>query len=113
VARNAATAGVRRQAGFAPETLDHPSEAVLLGELADYPRVVSQAAKLRQPHRLARYLEALAGAYHKWYDQCRVIPYADQAVADVNLARLWLNDATSQVLSNGLDLLGVSAPERM
>jgi arginyl-tRNA synthetase len=113
VDRNAAQAGVARADGFAPETLDHESEAVLLGRLAEFPEVVASAARLREPHRVARYLEGLASAYHKWYDQRRVIPYADEPVTDVHRTRLWLNDATGQVLANGLGLLGVSAPERM
>jgi arginyl-tRNA synthetase len=113
VDRNAAKAGVRREDGFAPQTLDHESEAVLLGALAEFPAVVAQAARLREPHRVARYLETLSSAYHKWYDHRRVIPYADEPVSDIHRTRLWLNDATGQVLANGLDLLGVSAPERM
>jgi arginyl-tRNA synthetase len=91
-----------------------PTEAALLAILGDYPRVVAQAAQLREPHRVARYLEELAGRFHKWYDTCRVRPLsADEAVTDLHRTRLWLNDATRQVLANGLDLLGVSAPERM
>jgi arginyl-tRNA synthetase len=113
VGRNATAAGIGREGGFAPEALAHPSEAVLLGHLAGYPGVIEEAARLREPHRLARYLERLAAAYHKWYDQCRVIPLAGQAVTDAHRARRWLNDATKQVLANGLGLLGVSAPERM
>lgn len=113
VARNAAQAGVRREDGFDASLLDHETEAVLLGRLAGLPRVVAQAAELREPHRVARYLEELAGAYHKWYDQRRVMPFGDEQVSDVHRTRLWLNDATRQVLANGLGLLGVSAPERM
>ena len=113
VGRNAAEAGVHREDGFDASLLDHESEAVLLGQIADFPRVVAQAAELREPHRVARYLEELAGAYHKWYDQRRVAPFGDEQVGDVHRTRLWLNDATRQVLANGLELLGVSAPERM
>lgn len=113
VARNAAAHGVRREDVFAPELLDHPSEAVLLGLLGEFPRLVTQAADLREPHRVARYLETLAGAYHKWYDQCRVTPPGEEPVTDAHRTRLWLNDATRQVLANGLGLLGVTAPERM
>lgn len=112
VARNAGEAGVRREDGFDGSLLDHPSEAVLLGQIADFPRVVAQAADLREPHRVARYLEDLAGAYHKWYDQRRVTPFGDEEVTDVHRTRLWLNDATRQVLANGLGLLGVTAPDR-
>ncbi len=113
VASNAAQAGVRREDGFDASLLDHETEAVLLGRLAELPRVVAQAAELREPHRVARYLEELAGSYHKWYDQRRVLPFGDEQVGDVHRTRLWLNDATRQVLANGLGLLGVSAPERM
>jgi arginyl-tRNA synthetase len=113
VDRNAAAIGVMRADGFAPELLEHSTEAVLLGYLASLPRVVHQAASLREPHRVARYLEEVAGAYHKWYDACRVAPLGDDPVTDLHRTRLWLNDATRQVLANGLGLLGVSAPERM
>lgn len=113
VGRNAADAGVRKEDGFDASLLDHESESVLLGRLAELPRVINQAAELREPHRVARYLEELAGSYHKWYDQRRVTPWGDEEVTDVHRTRLWLNDATRQVLANGLGLLGVSAPERM
>ena len=118
VARNAATVGVRREDGFDAALLDHPSEEVVLATLARYPGVVAQAATLREPHRVARYLEELAGAYHRWYDQRRVMPSVREdgsveAVSDVHRTRLWLNDAVRTVLANGLGLLGVSAPERM
>jgi arginyl-tRNA synthetase len=113
VSRNAAEHGVRRADAFDPAALDHPSEAVLLGLLGEFPRVVTQSADLREPHRVARYLESLAGSYHKWYDQCRVSPPGAEPVTDRHRTRLWLNDATRQVLANGLGLLGVSAPERM
>ena len=113
VGRNAAEAGVDRADGFDATLLDHPSESVLLGQIAGFPGVVAHAAALREPHRVARYLEELAGSYHKWYDQRRVAPFGDEVVSDTHRTRLWLNDATRQVLANGLDLLGVSAPERM
>jgi arginyl-tRNA synthetase len=118
VARNAATAGVRREDGFDASLLDHPSEEVVLASLAQFPGVVAQAAALREPHRVARYLEELAGAYHKWYDQRRVVPSVAtdgtvEPVSDVHRTRLWLNDAVRTVLANGLGLLGVGAPERM
>lgn len=112
VARNAAASGVDRSE-FAPELLDHESESALLGALQEFPRLVAFAAELREPHRVARYLEELAGLYHRWYDNCRVIPLGDEPVESVHRTRLWLNDATGQVLRNGLTLLGVSAPERM
>ncbi|KRE55084.1 arginine--tRNA ligase [Phycicoccus sp. Soil748] len=114
VARLAGEDGVRREDGFDPSLLGDPTEAALLAILGDFPRVVAQAAHLREPHRVARYLEDLAGHFHKWYDTCRVRPMtADEEVTDLHRSRLWLNDATRQVLANGLDLLGVSAPDRM
>jgi len=112
VARNAADSGVDRSA-FAPELLTHETESALLGALQEFPRIVAFAAEVREPHRVARYLEELAGLYHRWYDNCRVIPQGDDPIEDVHRTRLWLNDATGQVLRNGLGLLGVSAPERM
>ena len=112
VARNALAAGVDRSV-FAPELLEHETESALLGALQEFRRIVAQAAELREPHRVARYLEEVAGLYHRWYDTCRVIPLGDEPVGDVHRTRLWLNDATGVVIRNGLDLLGVSAPERM
>ncbi|MEO6789756.1 MAG: arginine--tRNA ligase [Ornithinibacter sp.] len=114
VARLAGEDGVHRADGFDAALLTDPAEAALLAVLGDFPRVVAQAAHLREPHRVARYLEELAGRFHKWYDTCRVRPMtADEEITDLHRSRLWLNDATRQVLANGLDLLGVSAPERM
>ncbi|TFB95596.1 MULTISPECIES: arginine--tRNA ligase [unclassified Cryobacterium] len=112
VARNAAAAGVERT-DFAPELLVHDSESALLGVLQEYPRMVALAAELREPHRIARYIEEVAGYYHRWYDNCRVIPLGDEPVTELHRTRLWLNDATGQVIRNGLGLLGVAAPERM
>lgn len=113
VTRNAVECGVRTGDGFDPALLDHETESVLLAVLGEFPRVVAQAAQLREPHRVARYLEELAGYFHKWYDSCRVTPRADEPVTDVHRSRLWLAEATRTVLANGLQLLGVSAPERM
>jgi len=114
VARLAGEDGVVRTDGFDAALLTDPTEAALLAVLGDFPRVVAQAAHLLEPHRVARYLEELAGRFHKWYDTCRVRPVSvDEEITDLHRSRLWLNDATRQVLANGLDLLGVSAPERM
>jgi arginyl-tRNA synthetase len=112
VARNAAASGVERST-FDASLLTHETESALLGTLAEFPRVVRQAAELREPHRVARYSEELAGAYHRWYDNCRVTPLGEEPVTDLHRTRLWLNDATGVVLRNALGLLGVSAPERM
>ena len=98
---------------FDPSQLIHDRENELLGALAEYPRVVAGAAQFREPHRVARYLEELAGVYHGFYADCRVLPLGDEAVAPIHSARAALCAATMQVLANGLDLLGVSAPERM
>ena len=112
VDRNAASVGLDRSS-FAPELLTHETESALLGALQEFPRIVAQAAELREPHRVARYIEELAGLYHRWYDNCRVLPLGDEPIGDLHRTRLWLNDATGQVIRNGLELLGVSAPERM
>jgi arginyl-tRNA synthetase len=96
-----------------PELLDHEREGDLLGALGEFPRVVATAAELREPHRVARYLEELAGTYHRFYDACRVLPRGDEETTDTHRARLWLVEATRVVLANGLRLLGVNAPERM
>jgi arginyl-tRNA synthetase len=113
VGRNARDLGVRTEDGFDPGLLDHPTETALLAQLGEFPRVVAQAAELREPHRVARHLEQLAAAYHKWYDERRVTPLGDEDVSDVHRTRLWLNEATRTVLQNGLRLLGVGAPDRM
>jgi arginyl-tRNA synthetase len=115
VARNAADIGLTRgePGDFHPELLTHEKENDLLKSLGEYPAVVTTAAELREPHRVARYLEEVAGAYHRFYDQCRVLPLGDEPITDLQRARLWLNDATRTVIANGLGLLGVSAPERM
>jgi arginyl-tRNA synthetase len=113
VGRNARDLGVRTEDGFDPGLLDHETETALLAQIGEFPRVVAQAAELREPHRVARHLETLAAAYHKWYDERRVTPMGDEQVTDVHRTRLWLNEATRTVLANGLRLLGVSAPDRM
>ena len=112
VANNAASLGVDRTE-FEPALLTHASEEELLAKLIELPRVMATAAEFKEPHRIARYLEEVAGAYHRWYDNCRVTPMGDAPVETIHRTRLWLNDAAGQVLRNGLNLLGVSAPERM
>ena len=112
VANNAASLGVDRSE-FAPELLDHAAEGELIAKLTEFPRVLAQAAEFREPHRIARFVEEVAGAYHRWYDNCRVTPLSGQEVTTQHRTRLWLNDATGVVLRNGLALLGVTAPERM
>ena len=112
VARNAELAGVDRSV-FDASLLTHETESRLLGVLAEFPRVVRQAAQWREPHRVARYLEELAGVFHRWYDSCRVTPLSGEDVTDLHRTRLWLNDAVTTVLASGLQMIGVSAPERM
>ncbi|OZC50122.1 arginine--tRNA ligase [Rhodococcus sp. RS1C4] len=112
LARNAAELGI---SGDDPDLslLTQDQEGELIRTIGEYPRVVASAADLREPHRIARYLEELAGAYHRFYGACRVLPQGDEEPGPVNTARLALGNATRQVLANGLRLLGVSAPERM
>ena len=98
---------------FDPSQLSHDRENELLGTLAEFPGVVEAAAVFREPHRIARYLEELAGVYHGFYADCRVLPLGDEAISPLHSARANLCAATKQVLANGLELLGVSAPERM
>jgi len=93
--------------------LTHEREGDLIRTIGEFPRVVRSAAELREPHRVAHYLESLASAYHKFYDACRVLPQGDEEAGPLNVARLQLCAASRQVLANGLGLLGVSAPERM
>jgi arginyl-tRNA synthetase len=112
VSKNASAQLVERSE-FVPEALSHLSEQNLIAQLAQFPQVVETASQFREPHRVARYLEELAGTYHRFYDHCRVIPLSGDPVETVHRSRLWLNDACTQVLANGLGLLGVSAPERM
>ena len=121
ILRNAADLGLRGlvTGASAPSStsdlsgLVHPREGDLLRALAEFPRVVQAAATLREPHRVARYLEETAATYHRFYDTCRVLPMGDEEPTDLHRARLTLVDATRVVLANGLALLGVSAPERM
>lgn len=114
VLRNAADLGIAWQdLNFDGGLLSHERENELLGALAEFPRVVAGAAELREPHRVARYLEDLASIYHRFYDSCRVLPRGDEELAPEQVARLWLCAATRQTIFNGLQLLGVSAPDRM
>jgi len=114
VLRNTAELGIESDlASYDPSQLTHDRENELLGALSDFPRIVASAAEFREPHRVARYLEELASVYHGFYADCRVLPLGDEAIAPIHSARAALCAATMQVLANGLDLLGVSAPERM
>jgi len=114
VLRNAKELGINYGLEFySPELLTHARERELIGLLAQYPKIVASAAEMRQPHRVARYIEEVAGQYHRFYNDCRVLPLGDEIPTDLNSSRASLSLATAQVISNGLDLLGVSAPEKM
>lgn len=131
VDRNAAAAGITRD-GADMSLLSTEADGEVLAQLALYPSMLEQAGDERTPHRVAHYLEELAGRYHKWYAAERVVPMeltdaeARGDAKDVEAlriakdpeparaaARLALNDAVQQVIANGLDLLGVSAPDAM
>jgi arginyl-tRNA synthetase len=112
IERHAAELGLGLQR-LDPSLLDHPREGDLLGAIAEFPSVVASAAELREPHRVARYLEELAGTFHRFYDVCRVLPMGDGPPSPVHEARLWRVAASRVVLRHGLDLLGVDAPDRM
>jgi arginyl-tRNA synthetase len=114
VLRNAKDLGIDFGNDFyAPEQLVHQQERELIGLLAEYPRIVASAAQMRQPHRVARFIEELAAQYHRFYNDCRVLPMGDEKPGKLNSTRATLSQATAQVIHNGLDLLGVSAPEKM
>lgn len=114
VLRNAQELGASLELkDFDPAQLVHDRENELLGALAEFPRIVAASAQLREPHRISRYLEELASTYHGFYNDCRVLPMGDEKLTALHTARLLLCSATKQVISNGLHLLGVSAPERM
>lgn len=112
LARNAADLGVTADTDHL-DLLTHDKEGTLIRNLGEFPRVLESAAALREPHRVCRYLEDLAGDYHRFYDSCRVLPQGDETPGDLHQARLALCQATRQVIANGLAILGVSAPERM
>ena len=112
LARSAADLGLSADTGHL-ELLTHDREGTLMRSLGEFPRVLKTAASLREPHRVCRYLEDLAGDYHRFYDSCRVLPQGDEQAGDLHAARLALCAATRQVVANGLAILGVTAPERM
>ena len=112
LARNAADLGVTLK-GADLSLLVEDREGALIRTIGEFPRVVASAADLREPHRVARYLEELAAAYHRFYDTCRVLPMGDEEPGPLHAARLALSTATRQTLANGLRLIGVSAPEKM
>jgi arginyl-tRNA synthetase len=114
VLRNAKEFGIEYGlSSFNPELLTHEQERELIGLLAQYPRIIASAAQMRQPHRVARFIEDLSAQFHRFYNDCRVLPLGDEKPTQLNSARATLSLATAQVISNGLGLLGVNAPERM
>lgn len=112
IGRNAEALGLTASTDHLELLVDR-AEGDLIRTLGDFPAVVAAAAQLREPHRICRYLEALASTYHKFYDRCRVLPQGDEEPTDLHAARLALCGATQQVIANGLAMVGVSAPERM
>jgi arginyl-tRNA synthetase len=112
LARSAAELGIAADTSHL-DLLVHDREGTLMRTIGEFPRILKSAASLREPHRVCRYLEDLAGDYHRFYDSCRVLPQGDEAPGDLHAARLALCAATRQVIANGLQILGVSAPERM
>ncbi len=111
--RNAAEFGFTLGEDYDASLLSGDREVTLLKALADFPGTLASAAELRQPHRIARYLENLAGSYHRFHDACRVLPRAGEEFDETGRARLWLARASQIVLASGLRLLGVSAPDRL
>jgi len=112
LARNAADLGLQADTAHL-DLLSHDKEGTLIRSLGEFPRVLQAAANLREPHRVCRYLEDLAGDYHRFYDSCRVLPQGDEDPGELHRARLALCEATRQVIANGLGILGITAPERM
>ena len=112
--RNAQELGVSLNLDdFNEELLVHERENELAVAIAEFPQVVVAAAELRGPHKIARYLEEIAGLYHRFYNDCRVLPMGEEKPTALHSSRALLCAATRQLLANGLELLGVSAPERM
>ena len=109
--RQATSAGVRRAAAADAqlETLTAPEEVAVVKLLAQYPDVVEDAARALEPHRIVFFLIELASEFHRFYNRHRVI--TDDAARTG--ARLYLAWATGRVIGAGLQLVGVSAPERM
>ncbi|MGV0325471.1 arginine--tRNA ligase [Corynebacterium confusum] len=112
LARKAAEAGVTAD-GADLSLLTHDREGDLIRTLGEFPAVVAEAAQLREPHRIARYAEELAASFHRFYDQCQVLPKAGEEAQPVHSARFALADAARTTLANALTMVGVTAPERM
>jgi arginyl-tRNA synthetase len=109
IMRKAREEGSIEVAGAKMDLLVHPSEDRLMRKLASYEETIPEAALLRAPQRVTRYVEELASTFSAFYRDCQVI--SDDA--ELTKARLTLCLATRSVIADGLGLLGVSAPERM
>ncbi|MDK8726562.1 arginine--tRNA ligase [Corynebacterium amycolatum] len=112
IGRRAEEAGVTSE-GADFSLLVEDREGELIRTIGEFPAIIKSAADLREPHRIARYAEQLAGVFHRFYDTCQILPKADEEVSELHRARLGLAEATRQTLANALQLLGVTAPERM
>ncbi|MDU4704293.1 MAG: arginine--tRNA ligase, partial [Corynebacterium sp.] len=112
IGRRAEEAGVTSE-GADFSLLVEDREGELIRTIGEFPAIIKSAADLREPHRIARYAEQLAGVFHRFYDTCQILPKAGEEVSELHRARLGLAEATRQTLANALQLLGVTAPERM
>ncbi|QGU01768.1 Arginine--tRNA ligase [Corynebacterium kalinowskii] len=112
IARKAAELGVTYE-GADLSLLEHEREGDLIRTLGEFPAIVKTAAELREPHRVARFAEELAGSFHRFYDSCQILPKAGEEQEAIHGARLALAAATRQTLANALTLVGIDAPEKM
>ncbi|MDO4413511.1 MAG: arginine--tRNA ligase [Erysipelotrichaceae bacterium] len=92
------------------DLLSDPKEAALLKQITEFPKVVADAAKTRMPNRICAYCQNLARDFHSYYNSCRV---ADPEHPELTNQRLGLVNACMITMKNALDLIGVSAPEKM
>ena len=102
-------AGIEEAAEADYTLLTDPAEIELIKKLGEYPELIASAAKERAVHRVAHYVHELAGLFHSFYNQCRILGVDPE----VQQARIKLVKATQHVLRHALNILGVSAPERM
>ncbi|HEX7173089.1 MAG TPA: arginine--tRNA ligase [Candidatus Limnocylindria bacterium] len=109
ILRHASEVGVRPDANRTGDLLVHPSEQELIRHLLDFPDAIATAADRRETHEVPRYVYELASAFSAFYRDCKVLTEDSGLTA----ARLALVDATRRVLANGLELLGISAPDAM
>lgn len=102
-------AGIEEAAEADYSLLTDPTETELIKKLGEYPELIASAAKERAVHRVAHYVHELAGLFHSFYNQCRILGVDPE----LQQARIKLVKATQHVLRHALNILGVSAPERM